>query len=79
MDELISRPRSMEGPLDSGVSISGDTTGSSPESDNSSQHAQNQSVSIGISLVVYYPRNVIKHSHSDSHLSLLFHFNLINL
>lgn len=44
MDGIDSRPRSMEGPIDSGVSISGDNV-SSPDSDNSSQHIQNQIVS----------------------------------
>ncbi|GAB0097511.1 uncharacterized protein DMENIID0001_131520 [Sergentomyia squamirostris] len=42
IDGLESRPRSMEGPPDSGISINGDT-GSSPDSDNSSQQSQNQS------------------------------------
>lgn len=33
----------MEGPMDSGISLNGDTI-SSPDSDNSSQNLQNQSV-----------------------------------
>lgn len=46
MDGTGSRPQSMEGPMDSGISLNGDTI-SSPDSDNSSQHhIQNQSVSI---------------------------------
>lgn len=46
VDGSISRPQSMEGPMDSGISLNGDTI-SSPDSDNSSQHhIQNQSVSI---------------------------------
>lgn len=44
MDKPSSRPQSMEGPMDSGISLNGDTI-SSPDSDNSSQHLQNQSVS----------------------------------
>lgn len=45
MDSSGSRPQSMEGPMDSGISLNGDTI-SSPDSDNSSQlHIQNQNVS----------------------------------
>lgn len=44
MDGIDSRPRSMEGPIDSGISINGDNI-SSPDSDNSSQHIQSQIVS----------------------------------
>ncbi|XP_031630381.1 guanine nucleotide exchange factor DBS isoform X3 [Contarinia nasturtii] len=43
VDGSSSRPQSMEGPMDSGISLNGDTI-SSPDSDNSSQHhIQNQS------------------------------------
>lgn len=44
MDGANSRPQSMEGPMDSGISLNGDTI-SSPDSDNSSQLLQSQSVS----------------------------------
>lgn len=50
MDGIDSRPRSMEGPIDSGISINGDNI-SSPDSDNSSQHIQNQIVSINLHLI----------------------------
>lgn len=43
IDGIDSRPRSMDGPLDSGISISGDNI-SSPDSDTSSLHIQSQSV-----------------------------------
>lgn len=49
MDGIDSRPRSMEGPIDSGISINGDNI-SSPDSDNSSQHIQNQIVSICLNI-----------------------------
>lgn len=46
IDGSSSRPQSMEGPMDSGISLNGDTI-SSPDSDNSSQHhIQNQNVRI---------------------------------
>lgn len=45
MDVHDTRPRSMDGVLDSGISLNGDT-GSSPDSDISAQHLQNQPVSI---------------------------------
>lgn len=46
VDGSSSRPQSMEGPMDSGISLNGDTI-SSPDSDNSSQHhIQNQTVCI---------------------------------
>ncbi|XP_037904772.1 guanine nucleotide exchange factor DBS isoform X5 [Hermetia illucens] len=41
MDVHDTRPRSMDGVLDSGISLNGDT-GSSPDSDISAQHLQNQ-------------------------------------
>lgn len=47
MDGVDSRPHSMEGPMDSGISLNGDTI-SSPDSDYSSQHIQNQTVSRSI-------------------------------
>lgn len=42
----------MEGPMDSGISLNGDTI-SSPDSDNSSQHhIQNQSVSLQLPILI---------------------------
>lgn len=54
IDGSSSRPQSMEGPMDSGISLNGDTI-SSPDSDNSSQlHMQNQSVRTTSSLYFFF-------------------------